>query len=129
MKRLLLLLLVVGCAHEQPEADETSIAAGQPATFAEGTIPPIRKKCRKGGPRLTENDRASGRIVLDYLITEDGKVKDVSVKGDVNASAAKAIRAFLSTCAYQPATQNGRPVPVKWKGELVYPVTTAPAPR
>jgi hypothetical protein len=130
MKRLLLLLLIGACAHEQPAADEEAqLAAEQPATFAEGTIPPIRKKCRKGGPKIPDGSRVSGRVVLDYVITEEGKVRDVVVKGDASAGAAKAIRSFLATCSYQPATQNGKPVSVKWKGELVFPVTTAPAPR
>ena len=59
--------------------------------------------------------------MLDYIVTEDGKVKDVSVSGDANAGAIKAIRAFLATCSYQPATQNGKAVAVKWKGELTFP--------
>ena len=54
-------------------------------------------------------------------ITEEGKVRDVTVSGDATAGAVKAIRAFLATCSYQPATQNGKPVAVKWKGELRFP--------
>jgi len=129
MKRVFqVAVLLCACAHEQPVADdEAPIAKEQPATFAEGTVPPVRKKCRRGGPRLGERDRASGRLVLDYVITEEGKVRDVSVLGDASAGAVKAIRAFLATCSYQPATQNGKPVAVKWKGELSYPVTRAPA--
>jgi len=122
MKRLFLVVLLCACAHEQPvPAEEADLAKEQPATFAEGTVPPVRKKCRKGGPRLGERDRASGRLVLDYLITEEGKVRDVTVSGDATAGAVKAIRAFLATCSYQPATQNGKPVAVKWKGELRFP--------
>src|SRR5207302_6899507 len=111
------------CAHEQPvpAGEEAELAKEQPATFAEGTAPPVRRKCRKGGPRLGDRDRASGRLVLDYVITEEGKVKDVSVTGDATAGAVKAIRAFLASCSYQPATQNGKPVAVKWKGELTFP--------
>ena len=123
MRRLLLAVLLCACAHEQPVPadEEAELAKEQPATFAEGTVPPVRKKCRKGGPRLGERDRASGRLVLDYLITEEGKVRDVTVSGDATAGAVKAIRAFLATCSYQPATQNGKPVAVKWKGELRFP--------
>ena len=116
------LLCGFACAHEQPAPDEDAqLAAEQPATFAEGTLPPVRKKCRKGGPKIPDGSRASGRLVLDYVITEEGKVKDVTVTGDASAGAVKAIRAFLATCSYQPATQGGKPVAVKWKGELVYP--------
>jgi hypothetical protein len=129
LRVVFLLLFVVACAHEQPAPDEAQLAAEQPATFAEGTVPPVRKKCRRGGPRIAAGERASGRIVLDYLITEEGKVRDVTVTGDASAGAVKAIRAFVATCSYQPATRDGKAVAVKWKGELSFPVTTAPAPR
>ena len=122
-KALVLLLLASACAHtpETTADSDADLAREAPASFSEGTIPPVRKKCRKGGPRLGEKDRASGRIVLDFLITEEGKVKDVSVAGDANAGAIKAIRAFLGTCSYTPAMQNGKAVAVKWKGELEFP--------
>src|SRR2546430_5292058 len=107
MRRLLILFALAACAHATP-APELDVAGEQPASFSEGTVPPVRKKCRRGGPRLGERDRASGRLILDYLVTEDGKVKDVSVTGDANAGAIKAIRAFLATCSYQPATQNAQ---------------------
>ena len=74
-RRFLLAVLLCACAHEQLVPEEAELAKEQPATFAEGTVPPVRKKCRKGGPRLGERDRASGRLVLDYVITEEGKVK------------------------------------------------------
>ena|SRR5713226_2150203 len=118
--RWLTLLLICACAHSEPEA-EAQLSVEQPATFVEGAQPPVRKKCRKDGPRIPAHDRASGRLVLDYVITEEGKVKDVSISGDASAGAVKAIRAFLATCSYQPAMQNGKPVAVKWKGELTFP--------
>ena len=77
-RRFLLAVLLCACAHEQLVPEEAELAKEQPATFAEGTVPPVRKRCRKGGPRLGERDRASGRLVLDYVITEEGKVKDIS---------------------------------------------------
>ena len=120
MKRVLALLLAIGCAHEAPAPDpEPQIT--QATTFEEGTTPPVRKKCRRGGPRLSEKDRASGRIALDFTVSEEGKVQDIAVSGDASAGAVKAIRAFLATCSYQPALKDGKPVAVKWKGELSFP--------
>jgi hypothetical protein len=123
MRRLLIALALVACAHvsENTADSDAQIAGEQPTSFSEGTIPPVRKKYRRDGPRLGERDRASGRLMLDYIVTEDEKMKDVSVSGDANAGAIKAIRAFLATCSYQPATQNGKAVAVKWKGELSFP--------
>jgi hypothetical protein len=112
---------LLACAHAAPEPQADANVAEQPATFAEGTTAPVRKKCRKGGPRLGEKDRASGRLLLEYLVTEEGKVKDVTVAGDVSAGAIKAIRAYLATCTYEPALREGKPVAVKWKGELTFP--------
>lgn len=125
MRRLLLVSFLVACAHA-PEAEPQ--LAGEPAHFGEGTTPPVRKKCRKSGPELSGNDRASGRLILDYLVTQDGKVKDVTVKGDASAGAVRAIRSFLASCTYRPALQDGKPVAMRWKGELDFP-TRAPASR
>ena len=124
--RWILLLALAGCAHSEPEP-EAQLAKEQPATFAEGTTPPVRKSCRSKGPKLGARDRANGRLVLDYLIGEDGKVRDVAVKGDASSGAVRAIQRFLGGCTYTPAMQDGKPVAVKWKGELNF--TTAPAPR
>jgi hypothetical protein len=131
LRLALVLLFAFACAHERGAAsdEEAQLAAEQPATFAEGTVPPVRKKCRRGGPRIAAGEHASGRIVLDYLITEEGKVREVTVSGDASAGAVKAIRAFLVTCSYQPATHDGKAVAVRWKGELRFPVAAAPAPR
>ena len=126
MRILVILLLTCACAHEQPAPE----AEGEltPATFAEGTVPPVRKKCRSSGPKIPARSHANGRLGLDFTVTEEGKVKDVTVSGDASAGAIKAIRAFLATCSYQPATQGGKPVAVKWKGELSFP-TRAPGTR
>ncbi len=119
--RWLVLVAVLSCAHAEPAAEAEAQVAEQPGTFAEGTSAPVRKKCRKGGPRLSARDRASGRVALDFLVTEEGKVQDVTVAGDVSAGAVKAIRAFLATCSYEPAMRAGKAVAVKWKGELTFP--------
>ena len=118
LRGLLFTAWLSSCAHVETGPQ---LSAEQPATFSEETSAPVRKKCRKGGPLLGERDRASGRLVLDYLVTEEGKVRDVNVSGNANAGAVKAIRAFLASCTYQPAMQGGKPVAARWKGELRFP--------
>jgi hypothetical protein len=114
--------LCAACAHAPPAEDGKPAGERPPAmSFDADTIPPVRKRCRADAPQLGPRDRASGRLILDYLVTESGRVRDVSVSGDATAGAVKAIRAYLATCTYQPAMQNGKPVAVKWKGELTYP--------
>jgi hypothetical protein len=49
------------------------------------------------------------------------------VTGKASAAALKAIQRFIAGCIYAPAVRDGKPVAVRWRGELDF--TRAPAPR
>ena len=131
MKRLLLALLVFGGAHApppEPEAEAPPVEQAKPFEMSADVTPPRRKGCRLKGPRLAAKDRPSGSVVVNYQVSAEGKVSDVAVEGDANARAIKAVRRYLESCTYAPATRAGAPVAVRWKGELAFP-TRAPASR
>jgi len=69
--------------------------------------------------------------VVDYQVTAEGKVSDVAVQGDASESAVRAVRRYLESCKYAPATRAGKPIAVKWKGELKFgdKPNSAPASR
>jgi len=50
-----------------------------------------------------------GRVTCAVQIDEHGHVRDVDVKGTVDESVIKPIRAALMTWEYEPATINGHP--------------------
>ena len=130
MYRLALLLLLTACAHAPPEAEvEAPPLESKNLQVSEDVTPPVRKSCRLKGPRLAARDRTSGSMVVNYQVGKDGKVSAVEVEGDATANAIKAVRRYLESCLYDPATRNGTPVAVQWKGELSFPATRAPGSR
>jgi outer membrane biosynthesis protein TonB len=125
MRRALFLIALFACAHAAPAPEgetETAPLEGKGnLTLSDDVTPPVRKGCRSKGPRFAERDRLSGSIVVDYQVTAEGKVSDVAVQGDASEGAIRAVRRYLESCKYAPATRAGKPIAVKWKGELSFP--------
>jgi outer membrane biosynthesis protein TonB len=125
MRRALFLIALFACAHAAPapeaETETAPVEGKRNLTFSDDVTPPVRKGCRSKGPRLAERDRLSGSIVVDYQVTAEGKVSDVAVQGDASEGAIRAVRRYLESCKYAPATRAGKPIAVKWKGELSFP--------
>ena len=76
---------------------------------------------------IPEGETATGVVRAAYLVGADGKVSEVTVSGKATAGAVKAIQRFIAGCAYAPALRDGKPVAVRWRGELDF--TKAPASR
>ncbi|HZX97317.1 MAG TPA: hypothetical protein VFE90_22570 [Myxococcales bacterium] len=126
MKSAILLLLVAGCAHAPPDEDREVAAVEIPrAEAAEGQTAPVRKSCRGRGPRIPQGESVSGIISAVYLVGADGKVSDVKISGHASHGALKAIQRYIASCTYKPALRDGKPVAVRWRGDLDF--TTAPA--
>ena len=125
MRSLLLVICATACAHA-PRAPVEVDAAPAPVErknvqLSADVTPPVRQACRSKGPRLAAHDRIHGSILVNYQVGADGKVSGVVVQGDATEGAARAVRRYLESCRYTPATQDGKSVAVQWKGELTFP--------
>ena len=121
-------LLAAACAHAPPEHDLTPVEMGPlRAEAGEDQTPPVRKSCRGHGPRIPEGEKVTGVVHASYLIGQDGKVSEVAVTGKASPLALKAIQRFIATCTYLPSMRDGKPVAVRWRGELNF--TRAPSSR
>lgn len=120
MRRLVLLLaLSAACAHAPPPDDPEVVALEtHRAESAEGQTPPVRKGCRGRGPRLPQGETIDGIVHAAYLVGADGKVSDVKVTGRASPAALKAIGRYVASCTYKPALRDGKPVAVRWRGDL-----------
>jgi hypothetical protein len=128
MRRLVLASLVLSCAHAPAAVVEApSRKAAVRAEVGENQTDPVRKSCKAGGPVIPEGETATGVVRAAYLVGADGKVSEVTVSGKATAGAVKAIQRFIAGCAYAPALRDGKPVAVRWRGELDF--TKAPASR
>ena len=121
------MLSLIGCAHggsefpPPPAKKSTRIEAGENQTD------PVRKSCKGNAPVIPEGESVSGVVRAVYMVGVDGKVTEVSVTGKASAAALKAIQRFIASCTYAPATRDGKPVAVRWRGDLDF--TRALAPR
>jgi alkyl hydroperoxide reductase subunit AhpC len=129
MRRFILVALVLSCAHAPPAAVEAPAArkTAARAEVGENQTDPVRKACKASGPVIPEGETVAGVVRAAYLVGADGKVSEVTVTGKATGGAVKAIQRFIAGCTYAPALRDGRPVAVRWRGELDF--TKAPAPR
>lgn len=127
--RLLIMAGLMACAHS-PAGGEIEVAtrdAPVRAEAGENQSDPVRKSCKGRGPRIPEGETVNGIVRAAYLVGADGKVTDVTVTGRASPAALKAIQRFIAGCVYAPALRDGKPVTVRWRGELDF--TRAPGPR
>ncbi len=120
---------LIACAHapEEREVEATPRDAPVRAEVGENQTDPVRKTCKGRGPRIPEGEPVSGVVKATYLVGADGRVSEVKVTGKASALALKAIQRFIATCTYAPAVRDGKPVAVRWRGELDF--TKAPGSR
>ena len=126
---LLILAGLMACAHA-PGGGETEVATRDTpirAEAGENQSDPVRRSCKGSGPRIPEGETVSGIVRAAYLVGADGKVSEVTVTGKASPVALKAIQRFIAGCVYAPALREGKPVTVRWRGELDF--TRAPGPR
>ncbi len=92
-------------------------ALAEPIAAAEATKLPLPQGRCFG--KYTEEAKAAGvegTVVLDIIVGEDGKVRDISVaQGLPNGLTEAAIKA-LKQCQFSPGERDGKPVPVKVRG-------------
>jgi hypothetical protein len=119
--------LLFACAHPSSDVEVAAVVTPVRAEAGDNQTDPVRKSCKGRGPRIPEGETVIGIVRAAYLVGADGSVSDVTVAGKASAAALKAIQRFIASCRYAPAVRDGKPVAVRWRGELDF--TRAPAPR
>ena len=92
-------------------------AAPAPISAAEATKLPLPQGRCVG--KYTDEAKVAGvegTVVLDLIVGEDGKVRDISVmQGLPNGLTDAALKA-IKACQFSPGERDGKPVPVKIRG-------------
>lgn len=88
--------------------DETAV----PFNTGDGMTPPRRSSgCTPDKPPAAVPGH--GTLAVQYVVHSNGRVGDVALQeGDAPKPLFKAIRAWLQSCPYTPASRGGRPVAV-----------------
>ncbi len=88
-----------------------------PAKVYEVTKMPLpRRRC---SGRYTEEARAAGiegTVVLDLIVDEKGRARDIKVVKGLSHGLNKAAVAALKACRFTPGERGGKPVPVRVRG-------------
>ncbi len=59
-------------------------------------------------------------FIVDFDITEEGKVENARIVDDVNIDLSETVINKVMALKFKPATQNGRPVRVRYKLPIVF---------
>ena len=66
-------------------------------------------------------DKLPNRMfVVDFDITEEGKVENARIVEDVNLDLSQTVISKVMALKFKPALQNGRPVRVRYKLPIVF---------
>ena len=72
-------------------------------------------------PQDAIDQNIQGRVVLQFTVNKEGQVEDVTVLRGVNeALDAEAVRVVSASPKWEPGTQNGTPVNVKYTFPVVF---------
>ena len=75
-------------------------------------------------PQDAIDQNIEGRVVLQFTVNKEGQVEDVQVLRGVNESLdQEAVRVVSSSPKWEPGTQNGTPVNVKYTFPVVFRIT------
>lgn len=102
-------------------------SAMEAAPVQSNETPPVKKRCSGEGPLIDAGLAVRGTVSAEYLVGEDGKVHDVSVRGGGSVPAQKIVKGWLLTCSYQPATRDGKAIAARLTQDFTF--TRAPGPR
>ena len=59
-------------------------------------------------------------FIVDFDITEEGKVENARIVDDVNIDLSNTVISKVMSLKFKPALQNGRPVRVRYKLPIVF---------
>jgi outer membrane biosynthesis protein TonB len=113
-----LLVALMACAHAPAETQAPAAKKPLRIEAGENQTDPVRKSCKSAGPEIAAGETVSGIVRATYLVGADGKVTDVKVTGKGSAGALQSIQRFIASCTYAPARRDGKPVAVRWRGDL-----------
>ena len=90
----------------------------------EGSSLPIAKKSfQLTYDEITEdiiNILPDRMFIVDFDITEEGKVENARIVDDVNIDLSETVISKVMALKFKPALQNGRPVRVRYKLPIVF---------
>ncbi len=122
----------VGTGPVMPVGNTTKVAPGpgsagpvkplaEPVAAAEATKLPLPQGRCFG--KYTDEAKAAGvegTVVIDLIVGEDGKVRDIDVKEGLPHGLTEAAIKALKECRFSPGERDGKAVPVRVRGFKIH---------
>ncbi|HUJ29580.1 MAG TPA: energy transducer TonB [Myxococcales bacterium] len=106
-----------------PHAAERWLRAEIFVPTAPDTAPRPSDYCRPlEMPEFAADREITGRVEVEYTVDSWGIASDVVQARDAPLVLSNAVRAWLAGCAFEPATDQGRPVPARVRQAFVFKI-------
>ena len=73
-------------------------------------------------PEFAADREITGRVEMEFTVDSDGVASGIVQQRDAPLALSKAVRAWLAGCAFEPATERGRPVPARIRQTFVFKI-------
>ncbi len=107
--RVFLLLAVLALVLAAPSSAER-----HSATQAKTPQPKLVHSVPVPYPEVPEEERVAGRVIAEFLVDEEGHVKDVEIVDSLGKAFDDAVLGALPQWRYEPAERDGEPVAVRY---------------
>jgi TonB family protein len=124
----LLAVLVAGSTYAQPAAPAAPAAATIYEEKSVDKAPVLKRRLKLDFPASLKKRDTPGEITLSYVVTEQGKVSDVTVVKFNDSEMVGPALAALDDAQFQPAEKAGKPVSVRTQTTILFPEPKAPKP-
>lgn len=124
---------VGGTGPAMPVGNATRVAPGtgsgavavkplaEPVAAFEATKMPLPQgRCTGKYTDDAKTAGVEGTVVLDLIVGEDGKVRDIVVVQGLDHGLTESAKAALRACQFTPGEKDGKPVPVKIRGFKIH---------
>lgn len=118
-------ILVLSCSviAAQESSDQNAQTTENETVYEPGNGVTIPKGIYLPNPAYSEKARKkkiSGTVLVDMVVTADGKVRDVKVTKSLEPSLDQQAIAAVQTWKFEPATKDGKPVAVHIHAEVSF---------
>lgn len=118
-----ILMLSCGVIAAQEKSDNSAQSADNDTVYEPGNDLTPPKGVYTPNPEYSEKARKkkiSGTVVVELVVTADGKVRDVKVTKSLEPSLDQQAIAAVQTWKFKPATKDGKPVAVHIHAEVTF---------
>ena len=91
-----------------------------------GMTKPAVTACQSPRPLMPQETReklSGGMVLVQYVVETDGSIADIELKAPGPVQFFRAVREWLASCRFEPATNAGRAVAVRIVQPFIFKIS------